>query len=64
MTDTDKGKSQPDLAGHLAICPDYDDILIHPGRHLTAEWYYTIEDDMPAREYYEGLAEMDQDRNT
>ena len=43
--------------------PSYaDDVLIHPGRYLTAEWYYTIDGRLPAREYYEGLAEVDQDR--
>ncbi|HVA65375.1 MAG TPA: hypothetical protein VNK24_00435 [Elusimicrobiota bacterium] len=46
----------------MAKYPDYDDVLIHPGRYLTAEWFYTIESKMPAREYYAGLAEMDQDR--
>ena len=42
--------------------PDYDDVLIHPGRHLTAEWYYTVDCRMPAHEYYAALAEVDQDR--
>lgn len=46
----------------MAIYPDYDDVLIHPGRYLTAEWYYTIEGKMPARDYYDALAEVDQDR--
>lgn len=46
----------------MAICPNYDNVLIHPGRHLTAEWYYTIEGAMPAREYYQALGEVDQDR--
>ena len=42
--------------------PDYDEVLIHPGRHLTAEWYYTAEGKMPARDYYDALAAVDQDR--
>lgn len=42
--------------------PDYDDVLIHPGRHLTAEWYYTAAGKMPARDYYEAMSEADQDR--
>lgn len=42
--------------------PDYSNVLIHPGRYLTAEWYYTAEGKMPALEYYEALAEIDQDR--
>lgn len=46
----------------MAIYPDYDDVLIHPGCYLTAEWYYTMEGKMPARDYYEALAEVDQDR--
>lgn len=44
------------------LVPDYDDVLIHPGRHLTAEWYYTTEGKMPARDYYEAMAEADRDR--
>ena len=46
----------------MARYPDYDAVLIHPGRFLTAEWYYTEEGKMPAWEYYEALAEADQDR--
>ena len=42
--------------------PDYDDVLIHPGRYLTAEWCYTTEGEMPAQAYYDALAEVDQDR--
>jgi len=42
--------------------PNYDKILIHPGRYLTAEWYYTREGKMPARVFYQALAEVDQDR--
>lgn len=42
--------------------PAYDDVLIHPGRYLTAEWYYTAEGKMPARDYYEAIAEADRDR--
>lgn len=44
------------------VIPNYDDVLIHPGRYLTAEWYYTREGRTPARDYYEALAEVDQDR--
>ena len=33
------------------LIPDYDDVLIHPGRYLTAEWYYTAEGKMPDRDY-------------
>lgn len=46
----------------MAIYPDYDDVLIHPGRYLTAEWYYTVEGKIPARDYYAALGETDQDR--
>ena len=46
----------------MAIYPDYDDVLIHPGRYLTAEWYYTAEGKMPSQKYYEALGETDQDR--
>lgn len=45
------------------MIPDYDgEVLIHPGRHLTAEWYYTAAGRMPAREHYEALPALDQDR--
>lgn len=46
----------------MASYPDYDDVLIHQGRYLTAEWYFTTEGKMPAQEYYEDLGETDQDR--
>lgn len=46
----------------MTLYPNYAEVLIHPGRYLTAEWYYTMEGKMPARDYYEALAEVGQDR--
>lgn len=46
----------------MAARPEYDDVLIHPGRYFTAEWYVNPEGRLPALEYYEALPEMDQDR--
>ncbi|NNN06429.1 MAG: hypothetical protein HKL90_11055 [Elusimicrobia bacterium] len=40
----------------------YDDVLIHPGRYFTAEWYCTIEGRLPALDYYSAMPEPDQDR--
>lgn len=42
--------------------PEYDDVLIHSGRHFTAEWYYAVDGCLPALDYYNTLTEMDQDR--
>lgn len=42
--------------------PDFNAVLIHPGRYFTAEWYCTAEGRMPAHDYYEALPEIDQDR--
>src|SRR5579883_2711929 len=42
--------------------PDYEDVLIYPGPYFTAEWYYTPEGKMPAKDYYDELSETDQDR--
>lgn len=42
--------------------PNPDEFLIYSGQFFRAEWYYTCEGKMPAYEYYNALAEMDQDR--
>jgi len=43
-------------------CPGYDEVLIHPGRYFTAEWYYAADGSSPAHDYYDALPEADQDR--
>ncbi|MEK7383208.1 MAG: hypothetical protein AAB262_07965 [Elusimicrobiota bacterium] len=42
--------------------PEYDDVLIHPGRYFTAEWYCEINGRLPALDYYDALTEADRDR--
>lgn len=46
----------------MPVRRDYDEVLIHPGRYFTAEWYCTAEGRLPAYEYYDALDELDQDR--
>lgn len=46
----------------MASYPDYDDVLIHPGRYFTAEWYYAANGRLPALESYDVLPEASQDR--
>lgn len=44
------------------VYPKREDYLIYEGRSFSAEWYYTVQGEMPAFEYYQGLRELDQDR--
>ena len=46
----------------MATCPKYNDILIYKGRYFAAEWYCTADGSFPAFEYYNSLADVDQDR--
>ena len=46
----------------MPVWPEYESVLIHCGRYFTAEWYYAPEGRIPALDYYNALAEVDQDR--
>ena len=46
----------------MSLWSDNDDLLILTGRYFTAEWYRSADGRRPARDYYDGMAEIDQYR--